>query len=375
MAPESRRYWTVFALTWTLAAGAHALPVYTIKDIGPANNSFRTSISNGGHVAGTFDFVPRTIEHAFLYTPGVGFQDLGSFGEGQSSVTGVQAVNDAGQVAGAAAGPVGSSWQASAFLYSSSAGMQPLGTLGGAHSRGQAINNLGHVAGWSTTSSGELRMFLHDGNGMTDLGALGETGNVTAMNDAGQITGWRTTDPFSRSIGFVYTPGAGFTRLATLGGTESVGIDINEAGFVAGTANTDERIPDKGGFYLSHAAIFAPDGTATDLGVLGDNRESFATGINDAGLVVGQSGATPFLYADGAMVDLTTMLEAQSAEGWTSIEVHDINNDGLISGRGFFNGESRAFVLTPTEPGGGQCPVSQSALRAAVAAVKERFGG
>ena len=62
-------------------------------------------------------------------------------------------------------------------------------------------------------------------------------------------------------------------------------------------------------------------------------------------------------------------------EIFASIEVHDIDNDGLISGRGFFNGESRAFVLTPTEPGGGQCPVTQSALRAAVAAVKERFGG
>lgn len=358
------------------AVSAQALPTYTIQDIGPFDGLL-TTISNNGHVAGTYNVVSNTVTHAFLYTPGSGFQDLGSLGEGLSSTIGAQAVNDAGHVAGANAAFANGTWQAQAFLYSKQTGMQSLGTLGGAPTFGMAINNLGHVAGYSFAPSGDRRMLLHDGSTMSDLGSIGSIGgDVRAMNDVGQITGsiGGTTLDF-KSRGFVYTPGTGFTELGTLGGLYSLGNDINETGSVAGQASTAEWIGEKGGFYRTHAVLYAPDGTPTDLGALGVNEDSFATGLNDAGLAVGMSGQTPFLYADGAMVDLRALLDPQGAEGWTFITADDINNDGLISGHGLFNGQHRAFLATPMEPGGGQCRVPQSVIGAAVAALRKSLGG
>lgn len=81
------------------------------------------------------------------------------------------------------------------------------------------------------------------------------------------------------------------------------------------------------------------------------------TGINSSGKVVGCSTlAGPpikhaFVYSDGAMRDLNDLL-VDSGAGWVLEVASAINNLGQITGWGSFNGEQRAFVLTPSRKGG-----------------------
>ncbi len=90
-----------------------------------------------------------------------------------------------------------------------------------------------------------------------------------------------------------------------------------------------------------------------DLGTLPGDLDSFAYGINDAGQVVGysfmgeQGPERAYLWSAGVMTDLNDLIPPDS--GWVLDEAYAINDAGQIVGGGTFNGEGRAFRLTPIE--------------------------
>ena len=69
--------------------------------------------------------------------------------------------------------------------------------------------------------------------------------------------------------------------------------------------------------------------------------------MNDEGQVVGNtySSAGPYLYSNGALTDLNTMIDP--ASGWALAEAWGINNSGQIAGYGYNGGQEEAFLLTP----------------------------
>jgi probable HAF family extracellular repeat protein len=87
-----------------------------------------------------------------------------------------------------------------------------------------------------------------------------------------------------------------------------------------------------------------------DLGTLGGSQ-SQAYGINDADKVVGHSFTSgdvsqhAFLYSDGVMKDLNSLIPADS--GWDFRVATAINDNGHIAGYGFKDGQVHAFLLTP----------------------------
>jgi probable HAF family extracellular repeat protein len=310
------------------------VPSYTVTDLGTLGGAYSiaTAINGAGQVAGEAD--AGGADHAYFFD-GTTMNDLGTFGGADSHAFGV---NSSGQVAGFAAY---SSGVEHAFL-ASGGSLQDLGTLGGAYSYGLAVNDAGQVAGYAATGDlGVSHAFQYDPiNGMTDLGTLG-TGTVShgnAINRLGQVAGDAAISVGGPSHAFLYSGGP-LVDLGTLGGSVSVAECLNDRGNVVGYSTLS-------GSSLTHA--FRDNGTTmTDLGVLAGQTSSSAWGLNDAGQVVGVSGSRAFLYSNGQMVDLNSLLV--SGTGWTLNSATAINNHDQIVGLGQNpNGQFHAYLLTPT---------------------------
>ena len=183
-----------------------------------------------------------------------------------------------------------------------------------------------------------------------NLGTLGGNTNAFAINNAGQITG---TSAVASWHAFLYTgtPGSGgmMHDLGTLGGTYSIGSEINDSGQIAGSSWTTD---DAAGHAFLYTGTPGSGGMMHDLGTLG-GISSWAYGVNDSGQIVGKSATLPnfyehaFLYSgtpgvDGIMHDLGTL-------GGTNSYGSDINDSGQIAGMSdTAGGFSRAFLYTGT---------------------------
>ena len=255
--------------------------------------------------------------------------DLGTLG-GTFSVG--QAINNSGQVAGYSSLGDGSEH---AFLYGGGS-MTDLGTLGGTYSLSNGINNNGQVTGYAATGDAAEHAFLYNGGSMIDLGTLGGSNSGGyGVNDSGQVTG------YSFVSDFVYhaflDSGGSMIDLGTLGGTLSVGRAINNSAQVTGYSNMS-------GDAAQHAFLYS-GGSLTDLGTLG-GAGSVSYGINNSGQVTGYSDIPgdaaqhAFLYSDGSMTDLGTL-------GGTQSIGYAINDGGQVAGASYISAfDYHAFLYS-----------------------------
>ena len=169
---------------------------FDLTPIAPATRVSPAAINNAGQVAGAalFPPAPCCAATAFLWDPNSGILSLGA-----SNPNGppAEAINDAGQVVGTTQiiAPNGFP-QPRAYLWETLTGitlLDPIGSING-FSKGYAhdINNLGQVVGSTTVVNGEAHAFVwEEGAGMIDLGTLpGENGSeARAINNDGWIAG------------------------------------------------------------------------------------------------------------------------------------------------------------------------------------------
>jgi MYXO-CTERM domain-containing protein len=283
-------------------------------------------------------------------------------------------------------------------LFSAGA-VTPTGTVSGyAGSWAFAANDSGQVAGaltvTSTLTATTTRGFYRSGGTNTLMPSLSGTSYTHALdiNNAGTIVGISSFKPF------VYTIGTNaLTQLPTPAGGDGSGsaASINSAGDIVGWAGVSgQRQPARwsggaggtgslltlpSGATSGEATVLTDDGTilgfasypggtraarysttgpGTDLGTLGVHSEP--RDANASGQIVGDSLINEgsfiftyhtFLYENGAMVDLNGLIPQNS--GWLLNRALTIDDAGVITGVGRFNGNSAAFVLTPTpEPAG-----------------------
>ena len=219
-------------------------------------------------------------------------------------ITQGMAINQAGHVAGFSGNSVGENDHA--FL-AIGGNMMDLGTLPNAlGSDATDVNNLDHVVGYSLVllpppvGPRQFHAFFWRDGAMTDLGTLpGQIfSKAYAVNAVDQVVG-------TSGHAFLWDATHGMQDLGTLpGGTNSVAYGINGRGQIVGYSTVN-------GGTTAHAFLYQ-NGSMTDLGTLPGGTSSMAHAINNRGDIVGNStmadGSThAFLYSHGQMTDLTTM--------------------------------------------------------------------
>lgn len=322
-------------------------------------------------------------------------------------------INDSGQVVGYAFDSNGDSRP---MLWGNGSA-QELGYISSTN-EGEAykINNQGQIVGWSATESGSWRATIWNGGVATNIGTLGSGVSSFAMNinDNGVVAG-SSYFGTAGSHAFTWTAGGGLVDYGSFTPGHSMyyaGFNgINNNGFLVGTGYR---------LFSPYHAVWANagQGSITDLAAPGQFSHSMANAVNDAGVVVGYSnngsgsehagiftgpgqftsidtlglGAsrafdvnesnwivgdafgevngewvqTAFLYRDGVMIDLSSVLPASS--GWSAVTIaNGINEQGQIVGVGIYNGQQTAFVMTPVPE-----PASMVALGLGAAALLRR---
>ncbi|MFK3738329.1 PEP-CTERM sorting domain-containing protein [Massilia sp. TN1-12] len=219
------------------------------------------------------------------------------------------------------------------------------------HSSATAINEAGAVAGTLASAfiDGPTTGFYYaQGNlAQVDYGFPFDGGNDVArsVNNAGTLVGTlndanATDDDWSDRNRQAYTWQDGTLRTwGTLGGRISEGLDINDAGTLAGwSTNADGS---------AELAFLASDTLGMiDLGSLGGsstralalNNLGWAVGLSDVGVAGGGDGGDiggydyhAFLYAQHGIVDLNTLVDPLG--DWRLVSALDINDAGQILAR------------------------------------------
>ncbi len=315
--------------------GALADPVYTMTFL-PPNVIETVGIDNQGRIALSFE--EPTIAQAGLWSGG-SIMGLGFLGTGSVSVAfGIS--KNSGMVAGYSEISSGTDFGPHAFLYSNGT-INDLGTLGGIRSVALAVNDAGQAAGDSDLPGGANHAFRYSGGVMRDLGTLGgDNSHANAINNAGVVVG--NASLAENATWHAYMTGEldALIDLGTLpGGTFSAAAAINDAGLIAGTSNGT-------GFEDGAHAFLYQQGVMSDIGTLG----GLATveGINNLGQVVGQSNGAGYLYTNGQMVDLNSLIDG--ADGWRVVAASGINDAQQIVSEVFKEGVGNRFVLLDLIP-------------------------
>jgi probable HAF family extracellular repeat protein len=207
-----------------------------------------------------------------------------------------------------------------------------LGALPGVNSSfGSWITANGLVAGESgngeidpLTGGPEQRAVLWKAGQIVDLGTFGGNESwANAVNNRGHVVGSAANvipDPFNAPP-FLYGWGTqmhaflwadGMKQdLGTLGGPDSLGMYVNEAGQVAGFSYTSYTPNPTTGVPPNHPFLWE-NGTMHDLGMIGGTQVFDLDGLNEHGQVIGQMTMAdevrthPFFWDGKKLIDLGT---------------------------------------------------------------------
>ena len=295
-----------------------------MRDIGTlGGDSYALGINDSGVVAGYYYFDDLTTR-AFIWTEGRGMVDIGRYFQGAELTQG-SAINASAAVAGTATADNGrhqvpalfvfpAQWTHAApsmrgsdqrnfgygvndfnqvtgqfytggvvngYLWEPSAGtFEFLPILpGGLHTVGNAINNLTHITGTGSVSSGAFEaLFWTSSTGSQDIGVLNGSGYTAgeAINGNDEIAGLNSPE----LAGFYWSAATGMLPLQSLVGSQAPAFGINNSGMVAGYSSTADG--------AIHATRWINHSSAPqDLGTLEPGGNSYGRAINSLGQVVG----------------------------------------------------------------------------------------
>ncbi len=248
-------------------------------------------------------------------------------------------------------------------------------TLGGQWTFAQGINDRGQITGYYWDAAGYERSFLYSSGVFTNIGTPGYF--AQGINNAGQIVGYYVQPGTGTDAaqGFLYNNGT-ITLTNVPGAATTKFYGINNAGQIVGAASTTGGTFANGGFLYSNG-IFTPITASTTA------TATVPLGINDQGQIVGyynnpsppnggpaSVGPNGFLDTNGVF----TTIDVPNAY-WN--EATGINNAGQVVGQSsdYYNvqgGHGFGFEATVNVPEPSSLTISGVAI-AIVLAIKLRF--
>ena len=246
-------------------------------------------------------------------------------------------VNDNGVVAGSMIGD--NNW-VQAYVYENGV-VTELPRFSGNKAEAYAVNNLGQLTGWCTSSSGNGNNNWHmarwDNSGgnwiASDLGTV--SGNWCIgedINEKGEISGgWYALNEVGLHLPSpAYGLPAGMNNLGGLAGHQGLsGYGINEKGEIAASGRDGNSVG-RAAVWLPVAAYGLAAGF-TDLNANSGTDDAQSVAINDAGQVAGYRHvstvrADSFVWANGTFTFLPRL------SSWYFMTARDINNSGVVVG-------------------------------------------
>lgn len=388
-------------------AGPSHYYVINLGNPGGGTASVGNTINDLGWPMGASNQPGDTSEHATVWAPGTPI-DLGTLGGPDSDVV-FPNRNTTGEVVGIAETanpqPNGEFWSCALAFFPTIDGhtclgftwqngqMTPLSTLGGDNAVASAVNHAGLVVGWAETTyhdptcaAPQLLQFkaaLWDAAG--NIHALPRFGidpdsAAVAINNRGQIVGIsgicsNAVGGYSAIHAVVWQNGQAFS-LGNIGGHGwNTPVSINSEGEVVGFADVRGDIVNGQLTPNFHAFLWTRARGMIDLGTLPGDSISEATGINDAGQIVGTSygaGFThprAFIYQNDQMTPLNSLVVGNTT--LSLVVTGDINDEGEITGEAVdtSTGAAPAFLAVPLQPDSAWS--QQSTLSSAPIAVPE----
>jgi len=310
------------------------------------------------------------VGHAFTWTGGAGFTDLGALTAGGRSI----AMGTNGSTTVGFSDVAGGDWHA--FVYTPGGGMVDLGTLAtgnAGYSVATAISADGtKIVGAAYTDTTIDRATLWTNGVAQNLGVLpgGSAGYSDAYgisSNGNVVVGWSTTTGGFQHA-FQWTSGGGMIDLGTIGG--ATGQSVATAANTDGSVIVGQSITPGG--VNSHAAMWTNAGAAQDLGTIsGGNSIAFGVSGN-GGVVVGASdfggGTHAFYWTQPlGMQDLNSVMTASGVNmtGVTLTNARGVSTNGqFIAGTGTFPGsgtDGYAYLARVT-PGATGVTTFQSVL-------------
>lgn len=313
-------------------ATARAKTTYTVVQLTPTPGG-GSAINGKGQVAFTeqIGIGPGAVTRAKFYD-GKRVRDVGTLGG--PSATAVD-VNNFGQVTGSST--LDAEPMSHAYRWSAATGMVDLGKPGSGNSRASAINNKGQVVGQNEGHG----FFWSPQTGMLDIGTVsadpGAGSSADVINDAGMVAGSELDSPFNEIV-IRWTRAGGVHGIGTLPSDFTFATDINAAGHIVG-----ESPFTPGG--LPHAFMWSQRNGLLDLGT-GSNNSSIALAVNDHDVVVGGTQQR-FINAGNGFIwtQASGLVELKSQSPDVGSVALDVNNRDQVVG----DIDNHAFVLSRAE--------------------------
>lgn len=306
------------------------VPPYKIIDLGLG---YAGDINEKGHVTGRKD------DEAYIYD-GTSFNNIGTIGTGLVSPVGI---NDNGEVV-ATYRPTAGSANTSVAYYDGTSWTN-LGKFGSEFAWPDDINDIGQIAGTHKLSGHGNRAFIYTSGTVTVIPVPGKASwessynHSSEINKNGLVSGtYKDTSNVDRAF---ISDGTSVTVLGPytdpFTSRNSQGNGLNDVGHIVGVSQN---------YNYQRRAFIYKDSTMTYLGTLGGNSEAFD--INNNGIIVGDyvdgnGDSRAFIY-DSEMKDLTGILNDSN---WVLTTARNINDKGIIIGRGTINNETHGYMLIP----------------------------